>query len=452
MSDYLDGLTNFEREHLAEAMRAVTLERMQQLCERLGQPQRQFRSILISGTNGKGSTAIMTAHILAAAGLRVGLYTSPHLRDVRERIQIGGRGAGGGGRVENGLEPVGAESFEAAVERVRLAAADGPTLRLPTFFEAVTAAAFSIFAQERIDIAVLEVGLGGRLDATNVAEPAVSILTPIGLDHMDILGPNTAAIAREKAGIFRAGGVALSAPQPSDAAAVIRERAAALPCRLVEVGSDVEAEILAHTPEGLRLNVDGTRGRYEDVRVPLLGRHQALNATLAIAAVELLSDSGAPHAAVAGGLGRVSCPGRIEMLGDSPVVLVDGGHNAQAAAVVRATIEELWPDRPTHLLVGMSKDKPITEVGNVLAPIADTLTYTQSAHPRAADPRILAEHFGTCGRPVNVINDPLDAYTCVLNTAAPGDVILVTGSIFLIGELRETIQRINSKRRSLCPS
>jgi len=456
--EYLNGLTNYERRHEPEAMRQVRLDRMQRLCERLGDPQRRVRAILVSGTNAKGSICAMIYEILRAARKRVGLYTSPHLEDVRERIRTSGTG-----RPEDRISR---EEFAAAVERLRPAidaCAAEPELGAPTYFEAMTAAAFVHFAQQRVETAVLEVGMGGRLDATNVAEPVVSVIGPIGLDHTDVLGLDAASIAREKAGIMRPSRPVICAPQCPDAAVVLREQAQARGARLIEYGQPISARVFEHDADGLLLAVQGLRGTYESLRVPLLGRHQAENAALAVGAVETLTDRGALRSAVRTGLGRVRWPGRLEVVSRDPLVILDGGHNPPAARALRATIEELWPGRPLHLVIGLSADKPLAAVAEILGPMAATLTCTSSGHPRACPPRELADCFGRPGgRPAAVVDDPLDACTCVRNAAKPGDIMLVAGSLFLAGRVRAGLsvgRRAGSRQRDdrqleagACPS
>jgi dihydrofolate synthase/folylpolyglutamate synthase len=294
----------------------------------------------------------------------------------------------------------------------------------------------------------LEVGLGGRLDATNVAEPAVSVLGPVGLDHADVLGPDTASIAREKAGILRPSSTVICAWQPPDAAAVIREAAQAQRCRLIEYDAQIIATIGRYSAEGLELAVQGVRGEYGGIRLPLLGRHQAENAAIAVSAVEALTDRGAPRTAVRKGLAKVRWPGRLEIVARDPLVMLDGGHNPQAARALRATVEELWPDQPRHLVIGMSSDKPLAAVAEILGPMAATVTCASSGHPRACPAEALAERFRQVGSAAHVIEDPLDACTCAMNAAGPGDVVIVAGSLFLVAKVRSGFSARRSRSES----
>lgn len=440
---YLSSLTNYEQTHQPEAMRTVPLSRMRALCARLGDPQAGFRSLLVAGTNGKGSICAMSYEILRAAGLRVGLYTSPHLEDLRERIRVSAEG--GNGKSE-GRDPesdwISEEAFASLIARMQPAiesfpgSADGPL----TYFEALTAAAFLHFAAQRVSIAVLEVGLGGRLDATNVVEPAVSVIGPIGLDHTEVLGRDLVSIAKEKAAVMRPGRPVISAPQAPEVAGLLRDVAAAQGAPLAECGRQLGVDILAHEPaSGLRVSVRGTRGRYEPLRVPLIGRHQADNALMAIAAVEALAGEGAPYRAVEAGMSATRWPGRLELVHERPLVVLDGAHNPSAARILAQALQELWPDRPKHLLLGMSRDKAVQEVGEPLIPLASSVTCTKSRHPRAGDPHELAESVRRFGVRTAVMPDARDACTYLLNTVHPEEMIVVTGSLFLVGELRAAL-------------
>jgi len=444
---YLDRWTNYERAHDADAMRGVRLERMRRLCEQLGNPQQRFRSILVGGTNSKGSVCSMIYEILRAAGLRVGLYISPHLQDPRERI----RSTSELPEQASGDKPwqdwIHADTFVQCVEQIHDVLEsdtwpDGP----PTYFELLTAVAFLYFARQRVEIAVLEVGLGGRLDATNVVEPVVSVLGPIGLDHTDVLGDNVKSIAKEKLGIIRPGRVLVSAQQDGEVQELIRGVTTAQNCRLVEYGDGLLADILAHSMDGMRLSIRTPRGRYESLSLPLLGRHQAENASLAVAAVESLTPDGMPHESVHHGLARMSWPGRLEVIQRRPIVVLDGAHNPQAAEALRKTLEDLWPKAVKRIVIGVSADKDPRELGKILGPIAESIVCTQSQHPRACDAQRLAEQLAPCGRPITVISDPIDAYTYVLNTASRDDVIVVMGSFFLVGELKTALRYAQDNR------
>jgi len=456
---YLDTFTNYERTHQAEAMRAVRPERMLRLCERLGHPQHRFRSILVAGTNGKGSICAMTYAILRAANLRVGLYTSPHVEDLRERIRVSDRGgtilaaeevSAAAGLPTPASDWIGQREFATLVKRVqpvvealRREFPDDPL----TYFEVLTALAWLQFVQHGVEVAVLEVGLGGRLDATNVVDPAVTVIGPIGLDHTDVLGTELAAIAREKAGIIKSG-VTLTAPQAPEVLALLRETAAARGGRLLECGRDFSAQVTAHTPHGLVLTLHGVRGRYEGTQVSLLGRHQADNAALAVAAVESLSETGVPYSAVQVGLSQVQWPGRLEVVHDAPFTVLDGAHNPPAAQALRTALEELWPGRRMHLLIGMSNDKDIQAAARILGPVAASVICATSGHPRACAPERLQEQFAPYTQ-VTAIADPIDALMYLFNVIDPQDVVVVTGSLFLVGAVRAALRRAQPQMRKI---
>jgi len=440
---YLDSFVNYERQHAAEAMRGVSLDRMRQLCQRLGDPQRRFRSVLVAGTNGKGSICAMLYSMLRESPLRVGLYVSPHVEHLRERIRVWADGPRSGERA-HGDDWISAADFAAAIEQLmpaleamRAQSPEDP----PTYFEAITAAAFVYFSQQRVSLAVVEVGLGGRLDATNVVEQAVSVFGPIDLDHSDVLGADAPAIAAEKAGIIKPQQIVVTAPQSPDVLSVLQAACDAQGVPLLLVGRDATARVEAHDLDGLQASVTGLRGIYESLEIPLIGRHQAENAAAAVCALEALSNAGVPHAMVERGLARIDWPGRLEAVHESPLVLMDGGHNPHAAEALRQTLEEFCPRRRIHLLIGVSADKPVEEIGKRLAGLSASATCTASRHPRALSPTALAKRLAPFCADVHVMSDPIDAYTYLLNAVSPEDVIVVMGSLFLVGQLRAALRQ-----------
>ena len=311
---YVESFTNYERIHDPNAMRAVKLERMRQLCQRLAEPQRRFRSILVAGTNGKGSICAMLYSMLREGTLRVGLYTSPHLEHLRERIRVWTAGPCVGER-EHGDDWISEEEFTAIVERLQPLLETlrrGPSDTVPTYFEVLTAIAFVYFNQRGVDVAVLEVGMGGRLDATNIVEQAVSVFAPIGMEHADVLGKDPPSIAKEKAGILKPGQIAITAPQRDDVAQVLRAACVDRGVPLFTCGEDFTVTIQRHGLEGLQVTIASLRGRYESLQLPSIGRHQADNVALAVCALEALSNAGMPFSLVERGLARVAWPGRTE--------------------------------------------------------------------------------------------------------------------------------------------
>ena len=446
---YLGSLTNYEHTRQPQAMQAITLERMRSICQRLGDPQRRFRSVLVAGTNAKGSVCAMVYSMLREGTLCVGLYTSPHLEDLRERIRVWSGTPAGGERTE-GDDWISEAEFAALVdelqpvlEQLREETPEDP----PTHFEALTALAFLYFNQRGVDVAVLEVGLGGRLDATNVVDQAVSVITPIAVDHADILGSDPVAIAREKAGIIKSRQVVLTAVQDPGVAEVLRQVCEEHGVPLITCGEAVTVGVQHHDLDGLQVSITGLRGIYESLTLPLIGRHQAQNAALAVSALEALSNAGIPYAMVEQGLSQVDWPGRIEAVNHAPLVLLDGAHNGHAAQALVKVLTELCHGRRIHLLIGMSSDKSVEEFGSVLGSLAVSATCTTSHHPRALKPPDLARRLSPFCADVHIMSDARDAYTYLFNAVAPADVIVVTGSLFLVGELRAALRQSHVRPR-----
>lgn len=438
----LGSLTNYEHARQPEAMRAITLKRMRSICQRLGDPQRRFRSVLVTGTNGKGSICAMLYSMLRESRLRVGLYTSPHVEHVRERIRVWTDGPTAAER-RHGDDWIPEEPFAALVEQLQPALESLRTDiegEAPTYFEAMTALAFLYFNQRRVEIAILEVGLGGRLDATNVVDQAISIIAPIAVDHAEILGSEPALIAREKAGIIKPRQTVLCAAQPAEVASVLQAVAQEQGVPLLTCGEVITVGVQHHDLDGLQLSITGLRGIYDSLTVPLLGRHQAQNAALAVGALEALSNAGAAHTIVEQGLAQVDWPGRIEVVSDAPLVFMDGAHNPHAANALAQTLTEFCYGRRIHLLIGLSSDKSVEAMGELLGPLAVSATCTTSRHPRAMDPAELARRLSPYCPEVHVMSDARDAYTYLFNAIAPEDVMVVTGSLFLVGALRAAIR------------
>ena len=403
---------------------------MAEIMEALGHPEQEWPSVHIAGTVGKGSTAAFMASVLREAGYRVGLYTSPHLVKFNERIQINGQ------HISDGDLAALAQDLREKLELKGIQA---------TFFECTTALAFLYFARHHVDIAVVEVGMGGRLDATNVVQQAVSVLGPIAIDHVEILGADAALIAREKGGIIKPRQTVFTAPQSGVVTDVLKGLCEAEGVPLLTCGRDLTVSIHQHELRGLDVTVTGLRGLYESLRIPLAGRHQAQNAALAIGALEALSPTGVPHTVVERGLAQVTWPGRIEVVHEEPLVVMDGAHNAHAAAALRETLVELLDRRRIHLLVGMSADKSVEGVGEALGKLAVSATCTRSRHPRAMDPAALAKRLGAFCPDVHVMSDAADAYTYLLNAVPASDAIVVTGSLYLVGELRAALRNANGR-------
>lgn len=405
---FLNTFTDYER-MAAPPRRPYTLGRMRRLVAALGHPERGFRSLHIAGTKGKGSVAHMTEAILREAGHRTGLYTSPHLVDMRERIRLDGH-------------PVPRSEFTWAMRRME------PALRRlrPSYFETMTAAAFLIFARRRVDWAVIEVGLGGRLDATNVILPEACAITTIDYDHMDRLGHTLRAIAREKAGIIKPGVPVVTSPQPPGAMREIRRRARPERAR---VGAPRRRGFM------LEFRVKGLQGAVYRCALRALGSHPAVNAGTAIALVEA-AGAGPSPAQVRRALGRVRLPGRIEVVSRRPWVIVDVAHNPVAARALAEAIRRFPPRRRTILVFGASVDKEYAKMLAVLQ--ADVTILTRANVPRAAAPELLARHVR--GAAVEV-SDVERAMALALKLASPRDAVVVAGSFYVAGEAMEWLGR-----------
>lgn len=431
--DALYSLTNWETRPPGTSL-SFELDRMRALLAGLGHPERRWRAVHVGGTNGKGSTCAMIAAGLQAAGGRVGLYSSPHLHTVRERIQVDGR-------------MIAEAEVIAWLNRHARLLDSLPGL---TTFEALTALAFDHFASAGADIAVIEVGLGGRLDSTNVLErPELCVITPVGLDHAAVLGPTPAIIARDKAGIFKPGSPAVAAPQLPEVRVVLREEAAAVGCRLVEV----EAEATwsggqARAGGGQRFELALADGAFEHLEIALNGAFQRLNAATAALALRELDAMGwgtGPEARRAG-LAAARWPGRLEswdmaaVLGrPGPILVLDGAHNPPAAAVLDAALDEVWPGRQRHYILGCSLDKDIDGVLAALLPDAASVSCFRAPHPRALSGHELADRIRErAGAPaaVTAAPDASAALDQALLRSRPGEVIVGTGSIFVAAALR----------------
>ena len=424
--------------HLARFGMRLGLERMEALLERLGHPERRAGVVHVAGTNGKGSTAAMIAAIARAAGLRTGLYTSPHLVRFNERIAVDG-------------EPIGDEALLEAYRAVRAAVEALGAAEPPTQFEFATAMAFWVFAEAGVELAVLEVGLGGRLDATNVVRrPEVCVVTSLGLDHTQVLGGTLAAIAAEKAGILKPGADAVVASPPPEAAPVIQERAQELGAPLFEVGEG--APVMAGAQvyrwsgrcEGLsggRLDVATPEGRrLEGLRVALAGRHQLLNGAVAAACADRLRARGWPTGpdSVARGLEQVRWPGRFHVLRQHPTVVVDGAHNPAAARALAAGFREIFGGPPRILVTGMLKEKDVRGVLEALVSPGCTVVATRARSSRTepASPEELASLAAQLGAGrTECVEPPARALARALELAEPDDVVAVCGSLYLAGEI-----------------
>ena len=409
------------------------LDNVTRLLRRLGDPQASFPSVQIAGTNGKGSTAAMLDAIVRAAGVRAGLYTSPHLVSVTERVRVGGR-------------EISRETFARHATRVREAAEEvgRESGALPTFFEQVTGIALSAFADEKVEVAILETGLGGRLDATTAAGARWVAVTPVALDHQEYLGDTLAEIAAEKAAIIRPGTRAVVAPQEPEAAAVIARR-----CR--ETGVEPrfttdEVEVEEVGADGrLRVRLRTAHDEYIGVRLALRGRHQLTNAAVAVALAEVLAEDGfaISREHVVEGLETAEHAGRLELdEKQRPAVLYDGAHNVAGARALRAYLDEFAPREGVTLVFGAMRDKELEEIGRVLFPAARHLVLTAPESPRAAtvEELLRAVPVPPSSSTIALAPSSRDALAVARTHTPPGGLVCVTGSLYLVGEVKAQLE------------
>jgi len=407
------------------------LENISVLAERLGQPQRAYPSAHIAGTNGKGSTAAFLDSILRCAGLRTGLYTSPHLERINERIRVNGEEiddavfAGVFSRIHTAIEELLAES----------------KLKVhPTYFECVTAMAFEHFAQERMDFAIFEVGLGGRLDATNILMPNVTMITRIDFDHENFLGHSLREIAREKAGIIKNRVPLILAEQKPDARDVVLTRANELQCPVIETASAFRVENHSMENECVQARViESDSGWSVKVEPQLKGRFQLQNALTAIAAARVLARNNfeISDAAIRNGIAAAIWPGRMEKLQSRPDIYLDGAHNPSAANELAEFLRDHFAGRKIWLIYGALRDKAVDEVSGLLFPLAHEVILTEPRTTRAISSSQLVDIAGHHAHHFQMIPDAEQAFERVLIGADSDDAIFVTGSLYLVGQLRQ---------------
>lgn len=378
------------------------LDRIRAVLKALGDPQNSYRTVHVAGTNGKGSTCAMIEAGLRAVGVRTGLFTSPHLIEPVERIQIDGI-------------PVTKEQFRKAFEIVHDTAGRLDLDCHPTYFETVTAMGFWLFRELGVATAVIETGLGGRLDATNVILPAVAAITAIDFDHEAYLGHTIEAIAGEKAGILKRGVPVVFAKQRPEAESVLEDRARELDVR-VDRAADFEIR---------DLEIDARGSSFNGLRCPLAGEHQVDNA---VTAVQVLQELGVP----ADGIAEARWPGRLECVAPNPDVILDGAHNPAGARALRRYLERFYPEKKLWMIYGAMRDKSVEEIAEILFPLADALILTAPAGARAVRPEALRELSGK-GRTAENFSAAMDL---VNSEVSADDVVVVTGSLFLIGEAR----------------
>jgi len=404
------------------------LERVRRLLARLGNPEAETRFVHVGGTNGKGSVTVMIEAVLQDAGYKTGSFISPHLHSYTERYRVNGEAI-----ADDEL----AFLLEGLLPDLKALAREGAA---PTEFEALTAAAFLCFVRNKADLAVMEVGLGGRLDATNVIVPEVAVITNVSLDHTEILGHTLREVAGEKAGIIKRG-VPVVTGAEGEALEVIARRCRELDAPLVVVGRDVTWSEQPAAGAPPFLVVCGRRQRYRDLRLPLWGRHQRTNAACAVAALEVLQEKGwvISERHVRNGLAALAWAGRFEIVPGKPPVVLDGAHNPAGAAALAEAVASRFPGEKAVVVLGILDDKAREEMVHSLAKIAGGIVVTRPPGPRAGHWDEVARVVGGLGLPVAAVEKVEDALVVARKLSGPGGLMVVTGSLYLVGRAREIL-------------
>lgn len=419
---YLQDLTKFGMN--------FGLGRITELLRRLDNPHRRLRIIHIGGTNGKGSTTAIIASILKSAGYRVGTFTSPHLHSYTERYRINGEE----------IEPERVAQL-ITVLRPHLEGMVEEGFEHPTEFEVSTAIAFYYFLEEKVDYLVLEVGLGGAIDSTNVVNPLVSVITNVAMDHMDYLGNSISEISKVKAGIIKPGVPVVTAAAKAEVLEIIQETCREKGCPLWQVGKDVTWSYGDHSLRGQFFNYQGISWQLSELWLPMIGRHQVLNAATALTVLEVLSQKWIQLGvgAVKEGLKNTIWPARLELIGNNPSVLIDGAHNYDGARSLRQALDEYFPDRKIIMVLGMLGDKERARVISELVPRARYVVITKPNSPRAGDWMQMAEEARRYVPLVDTVENIEAAVLKGLEVAREGEMVCVTGSLYMVAEAREVI-------------
>lgn len=440
--DYLNSFINFESHLQNVAPRSFNLDRVRRLFQALGDPQKDLKIIHVAGTKGKGSTCVFAAYILRAAGYRVGLYTSPHLNSIHERIRV----------LDPGSKDIAAD-FEGSIserEFDQLIKSLKPTLEKfrhdprsgsLTYFEVLTAAALCHFVRKKTDIVVLETGLGGRLDATNVADALVSVITPVSFDHTYLLGGTLEKIAAEKAAIIKSGSSrVVIGPQKPEAMRAILKQCRKFHIKPLVVGKD----IVVAEDKTTSFEVRGPKRVYKNLRIALGGRHQRQNAAAAVGVIESLPEFGfnVDAKTVGRGIRQAVWPARFEIIGRKPVFIADCAHNVESATVLVQTLHSTFPDKKITLILGVSEDKDVPGICRVLGRIAHSVILTRARHPRAYD--FNRADFKKLFKSKNVVymSDVKDALDAAYKIAGKSGVIVAAGSIFLAAQVRTQVKHV----------
>lgn len=412
------------------------LGRVTELLRRFDDPHLKLRVVHVGGTNGKGSTASMIYSILRESGCRVGTYTSPHLHSYTERYCINGR------RIPE-------QTYADLIEELKPQLDDmvKKGFEHPTEFEVGTALGFIYFYREKVDFLVLEVGMGGSIDSTNVVLPEIAVITNVGMDHMEYLGGTVREIATVKAGIIKEG-IPLVTAATGEALEVILGRCGEMGAPATVVGRDVTWRGTSHGLKGQCLDIHGLRGEYKDIFLPLRGRHQLINAATAVAAVEVLANMGAvtPVLKIVRGIAGTDWPARLETVSEKPTVIIDAAHNYDGAVSLRGALRQYFPEKKTILVLGMLGDKERSKVVAELVPGAAAVIVTRPNSPRAGDWQLLADEARKYVGRVETIESITGAVRAAMDMAGPDDLVVITGSFYMVAEAREMFMQFKNPK------
>ena len=402
------------------------LENTTRLLDYFGNPELKIPTVHIAGTNGKGSTAAFVESILRASGYRVGLYTSPHLLDFRERIQVN----------RQLMEPEEAVHWIAALKKA------SEELKIsPTFFEFGTVMALLHFDRRQTDWNVVEVGMGGRLDSTNLCRGRICIITPISRDHESSLGNSLDKIAGEKAAIIKHPCVVVCGSEEQEVIQTVQDRCRAHQASLLQFGKDFQTSIQSHSLLGQVFDFKGSKIWYKGLEISLAGRHQSVNAGMAVAACTALADPSVTEQSIRKGLKSADWPGRLEVCGTQPFLVLDGAHNPDSFKKLTAALAELFPHQRKIWVFGIMKDKPLAEISSIISDHADHMILTQPKGDRSAPPELVRRELKGFDSPIDVMTEVPSALARAYQVAEPEDLIVVTGSLFTVAEAKQVIEK-----------
>ena len=436
--DFLNSFVNYERFNFYPYQSSFKLGRLRKLLQALDSPHEALRSIHIAGTKGKGSTCAFAANILKEANFKVGLYTSPHLVDVRERIRIFQPSAIS--LQLSAKDKISKKDFARLIGKIRLHAEKLRRTKLGelTYYEILTALAFLYFKEQNCDFVVLETGIGGRLDATNVASSLISAFTPISYEHTQVLGKTLEKISMEKAAIIKVKSqIVITAPQRPTVLKIIKRRARKVGADLYEVGKDIQIKERSATLSGQCFDIKGIFGKYYGLKIGLLGRHQIINAAVALGCAEALRNYGIglSHQAIREGLKNTRWPGRLQIISRNPRVILDAAHNQASARSLKEALARFFKFRNLILVFGVSQDKDVKGILSELVPISSRIVLTKAENPRAMKPETIKALIRANSRSVILTDNSRQALKIAVQQAKQEDLILVSGSLYLVGEI-----------------